>query len=162
MRDLATEKGAKERQNLCGWLEISHLEIYPFLCTTSCLRVSTPNCYTWVLARRCRRLAPSPRLCLGALRWRARLMPVFPLQADRRAPAAALAPARRLTPQQPPSASLPPSCPRAGTFAGCPPHRAMPGCVVEVEHLQTGLLAAELPAGWPLARLRTPLRAQGN
>lgn len=52
MRDLATEKGAKERQNLCGWLEISHLEIYPFLCTASCLRVSTPNCYTWVLARR--------------------------------------------------------------------------------------------------------------
>lgn len=52
MRDLATEKGAKERQNLCGWLEISHLEIYPFLCTASCLRVSTPNRYTGVLARR--------------------------------------------------------------------------------------------------------------
>jgi len=66
MRDLATEKGAKERQNLCGRLEISHLEIYPFLCTASCLRVSTPNCYTGVLARRWRaRSAPaSPRVTM--------------------------------------------------------------------------------------------------
>lgn len=43
MRDLATGKGAKERQNLCGWLEISHLEFSPLLCATSCLPVPAPN-----------------------------------------------------------------------------------------------------------------------
>lgn len=65
MWDLATEKGAKERQNLCGWLEISHLEIYPSLCTTSCFHVFSPNCYTWVLPLRYRCLILIPKATLG-------------------------------------------------------------------------------------------------
>lgn len=53
------------------------------------------------------------------------MMPAFPLRAGGRAPAPARAPARWVTPQQPPSASLPPPCPCDGAFAGCPPRRAV-------------------------------------